>query len=68
MDWKKYSGNFTQDIRPLTCDPTVWDLVVATNSEDDKVTLSWTIPEEVDTDLDIVLKSSENGEEINMRG
>jgi len=66
-DWDKHSGNFTQDIRPLTDDPTIWDLVIATNSSDDNIILSWTIPEEIDEDLDVLMTADEGGEVINMR-
>jgi len=66
-DWGKHSGNFTQDVRPFTGDPTVWDFVVATNCGDDELTLNWTIPEEIESELQIHLISYENGEEIDMR-
>jgi len=67
QDWEKNFGNFTQDIRPLTEDITRWDFTVATNSSDDKVTLSWSLPENLEPALTILLMNKENGEQINMR-
>lgn len=66
-DWENNPGNFTQDIRPLlTNDSITWKFEVATNSSEKSANLLWTIQENFDPNLDVVL-TVPNGNKIDMR-
>lgn len=67
-DWENNPGKFTQDIRPLiTNEPTTWEFDVVTNSSAESVDLRWSLPENFDPLLDVVLMNPDNKQQINMK-